>query len=95
MELTESVVFDFVRLPNSIHGLSSIEFDFRTFDLLCRDIVLYGSMQVLEMERKGEIGAKGALGRNNATPVIRWHHRKPKRNIRKNCLKAKVHATRK
>ena len=58
-------------------------------------IVLYGSMQVLEMERKGEIGAKGALGRNNATPVIRWHHRKPKRNIRKNCLKAKVHATRK
>ena len=58
-------------------------------------IVLYGSMQVLEMERKGEIGAKGALGRNNATPVIRLHHRKPKRNIRKNCLKAKVHATRK
>ena len=46
------------------------------------------------LERKGEIGAKGALGGNNATPVIRWHHRKPKRNIRKNCLNAEVHATR-
>ena len=47
IELTESPVFDFVRLPNSIElnpwiefdwvRLSSIEFDFRTFDLLCRE----------------------------------------------------------
>ena len=32
-----SISFDCRTQSNSIHGLSSIEFDFRTFDLLCRD----------------------------------------------------------
>ena len=37
IELTESLVFDFVRLPNSIELNPRIEFDFRTFDLLSRE----------------------------------------------------------
>jgi len=37
IELTQSSVFDSVRLPNSIHGLNSIEFDFRTSDWLCQE----------------------------------------------------------
>ena len=36
IELTLSSVFDFIRLLYSIHGLSSIEFDIRTFDRVSR-----------------------------------------------------------
>ena len=39
LRVRKSNSHNFVRLPNSIHGLSSIEFDFRTFDLLCREIL--------------------------------------------------------
>ena len=74
-----SISFDCRTQSNSIHGLSSISFDFRTFDLLCRELNVVGShFTVLFSYNLGQklLGILYFLSHRTPIPRI-WYHYGP------------------
>ena len=96
IELTESLVFDFVRLPNSIklnpRIERSTEFDFRAFDLLCRVYLVWAALKIKYIMGKAKIHTflmpSTQLIKHGLTTEYRFFYQYDSKLKKKQCLKS-------